>query len=784
MPTPPNASTTRCLLPILLAVCVGCHGRSSSTAPPLQGDQLRVSGDHTAGGEADALAAALLLSTGFPAARPGRAEIVITDQNLRDVVAALARTHLSTAGLEAGSGAPIAGSAYVRRLAALAGAPSDSDGDGSNLNEMLAQNATELASFAGGVVPDALRPILFPWRDGDANYAAPSDPTDPDLRTRTGLVGEVEMIQVGQAMLARLMLAGGLLEQSRAGQPGATADDGVQGLLLMQQVIAMEETIFAQLFMSAGGLGGMTSPADYSPLNGLRWLPRSFRVNNGTDGLPASYSPADPASDLATLAVMIRAGAELAYLASDKNTNVPLRDVVHGRPFGLLPGTVPPDPPNLVSWEGGVRTLMAQRCVSCHGMNNPRGGFQAHTYDATLLGGNRSGSSSANPIVIPGDASNSLLYEIVTSPPPGFSFMPRDGSNLTQSQRSLIFDWIEDGAKSAPPGPPDIGFDLVKVMFTNLFAMHLDLGTGALFERHEGDSRVRYADAAATGATIQALAAMMHLSDRIFEVRFALEKTATYAVDELSDEFGRVYSYDIDADEKPVAEDLLAQARMAAGLLAAGRTLPSTSIRERGEIVAARLVSEYFDTSTSVFRATLADRSIRYSPEDLAAVLDALREMSAAGIRIPDAGSILEEFLEELVPVLVFDGDDGEFGKAPLLAGRITGGPEPTALPASPITWSRHVRPMFMNLCVDCHLNGAVQGGYRLDTSTLLRQAGDSLTMLPFVVPFEPENSYLYRKLVDRRPVIGDQMPLALPPLSAHGVALVRQWILEGATSR
>jgi hypothetical protein len=223
---------------------------------------------------------------------------------------------------------------------------------------------------------------------------------------------------------------------------------------------------------------------------------------------------------------------------------------------------------------------------------------------------------------------------------------------------------------------------------------------------------------------------------------------------------------------------------MAAGLLAAGRTLPSTSIRERGEIVAARLVSEYFDTSTSVFRATLADRSIRYSPEDLAAVLDALREMSAAGIRIPDAGSILEEFLEELVPVLVFDGDDGEFGKAPLLAGRITGGPEPTALPASPITWSRHVRPMFMNLCVDCHLNGAVQGGYRLDTSTLLRQAGDSLTMLPFVVPFEPENSYLYRKLVDRRPVIGDQMPLALPPLSAHGVALVRQWILEGATSR
>ena len=783
--TSSTLSTSASSLLLFLTVSAGCHGRNSSPAPPLQGNQLRVAGDHTAGGEADALAAALLLSTDFPADRPGRAEIVLPDQNLRDEVVALARTHLQTAGLQAGSGAPMAGSAYIRRLASSTSAPTDSDGDGSNLSEMLVQEATDLATFAGGAVPVALRSILFPWRDGDANLAAAVDPVDPDFRTRAGRVGEVEMIQVGQAMLARLMLAGGLLEQSRAGLPGETADAGVQGLLLMQQVVAMEETIFSQLFMSADGLGGLTFPKDYSPLNGLRWLPRSIRVDNGADGLPASYAPDDPASDLSTLAVMIRAGAELAFLASTKNTNVPLRDVFHGRPFGLLPGSVPPDPPNFVSWEGGgVRTLLAQRCTSCHGSGTARSGFQAHTYDAVLRGGNRSGPNSANPIVVPGNPLGSLLYQIVTSPPGGFQFMPQ-GSSLNSAQQQLIGDWITDGARSAPPGPPDVGFDLVKVMFTNLFAMHLDVGTGALYERHEGDSQVRYADAAATGATLQALAAMMHLSDQIFELNFALQKTADYAVDELSDEFGWVYSYDIDADEKTVVKDLLGQARMAAGLLAAGRTLSSSSISDRGEIVAARLVAEYFDTSTSLFRATLADRSIRFSPEDLASVLDALREMNAAGVdEAEDPEDILEEFLEELVPVLVFDPDGGEFGRAPLLVGGITGGPEPTTLPTTPITWSRHIRPLFRNACVDCHLNGADQGGYRLDTPTLLRQAGDSQTSLPFIEPFVPEKSYLYSKLVDRRPVIGDQMPLALPPLSAHGVALVRQWILEGATSR
>ena len=69
-------------------------------------------------------------------------------------------------------------------------------------------------------------------------------------------------------------------------------------------------------------------------------------------------------------------------------------------------------------------------------------------------------------------------------------------------------------------------------------------------------------------------------------------------------------------------------------------------------------------------------------------------------------------------------------------------------------------------------------------TFFMLRQPGTSKNTQPLVVPFDPENSFLYRKLVDRFPAFGEQMPLAKPPLADHGKALVRQWILEGATDR
>ena len=64
------------------------------------------------------------------------------------------------------------------------------------------------------------------------------------------------------------------------------------------------------------------------------------------------------------------------------------------------------------------------------------------------------------------------------------------------------------------------------------------------------------------------------------------------------------------------------------------------------------------------------------------------------------------------------------------------------------------------------------------------KSAGDSGGRWPLIVPGKPEDSLLYRMLVDRIPAYGHPMPLQQPPLDDRGTDLVRLWIEQGATSR
>jgi hypothetical protein len=94
------------------------------------------------------------------------------------------------------------------------------------------------------------------------------------------------------------------------------------------------------------------------------------------------------------------------------------------------------------------------------------------------------------------------------------------------------------------------------------------------------------------------------------------------------------------------------------------------------------------------------------------------------------------------------------------------------------------VRPLLLGKCGNCHFHGNEQGGYRLDTVRLVARAGQSGGVLPLLVPGDPERSLLWRKLADRLPPVGAQMPLLGTPLDDRARQLVRQWILDGATAR
>lgn len=402
-----------------------------------------------------------------------------------------------------------------------------------------------------------------------------------------------------------------------------------------------------------------------------------------------------------------------------------------------------------------------------------------------------------------------MLYNILRPDPPSpFYRMPAGGPlYFSPSQLKQVKDWIDDGARSAPPGPPRIGVDLAVTMFKNLVAMHVGPG-GVLFERHDGDAPVQFTNPAATGAALQALAALSDLSSELTDYDKVLNSVATFAAFNLVMANGDVVrSFDIATGKQSGVADLFGHVRLAAGLLAASRTLGSGELQARAEAVSLRIGSAFFDTGKSLFRSEVGIDGSRYSPRTIAAVVDALREMAEA--KLPGVGEIHERFLKRILPVLAFselggsgevlgdgipDTDDnglkepalagGEFGLAPLFVGEIAEGIDRTP-PDAGVSWSKHIQPLFRNKCGVCHMDGTTRGdGYFLDTPALANQTINPRNPTALIVPGDPENSFLYRKLVHRSPTYGAQMPLALPPLAEHGMELVRRWILEGATSR
>ncbi|MGH8530832.1 MAG: c-type cytochrome domain-containing protein [Nevskiales bacterium] len=92
---------------------------------------------------------------------------------------------------------------------------------------------------------------------------------------------------------------------------------------------------------------------------------------------------------------------------------------------------------------------------------------------------------------------------------------------------------------------------------------------------------------------------------------------------------------------------------------------------------------------------------------------------------------------------------------------------------------------VFTPICAECHAGAFPSGALRLeDTQTshaMLVNVRSAEVLLFFrVEPGNPDNSYLIQKL-EGRALLGGRMPLGRPPLSPETIAVIRQWITEGA---
>ena len=91
---------------------------------------------------------------------------------------------------------------------------------------------------------------------------------------------------------------------------------------------------------------------------------------------------------------------------------------------------------------------------------------------------------------------------------------------------------------------------------------------------------------------------------------------------------------------------------------------------------------------------------------------------------------------------------------------------------------------IFTPLCTQCHAGAGAPLGLRLDAANsyalLVGVASGEVPSLLRVKPSDPNNSYLIRKLEGTQSV-GGRMPLGLPALLQADIAVVRQWITDGA---
>src|SRR5262249_44768290 len=97
---------------------------------------------------------------------------------------------------------------------------------------------------------------------------------------------------------------------------------------------------------------------------------------------------------------------------------------------------------------------------------------------------------------------------------------------------------------------------------------------------------------------------------------------------------------------------------------------------------------------------------------------------------------------------------------------------------AEPVDYEKQVKPIFAARCKACHGALKQEAGLRLDTGALARQGGDSGKIL---TPGKSAASDLVARITSSDP--SERMPQEGEPLTAEQVAVIRDWIDQGANS-
>ena len=104
-------------------------------------------------------------------------------------------------------------------------------------------------------------------------------------------------------------------------------------------------------------------------------------------------------------------------------------------------------------------------------------------------------------------------------------------------------------------------------------------------------------------------------------------------------------------------------------------------------------------------------------------------------------------------------------------------------LPLAP-TFASIQQNVFTPICTRCHAGAAAPVGLRLDEASsyamVVNAPSVEVPALRRIQPGDPDSSYLIQK-IEGRAASGGRMPLNSPPLPPETIAVIRQWVMEGA---
>jgi len=95
----------------------------------------------------------------------------------------------------------------------------------------------------------------------------------------------------------------------------------------------------------------------------------------------------------------------------------------------------------LIDFATQVRPIFEEKCFRCHDEEKQKGELRLDTADWIRKGG------ELGAVIEPGDAEESPLYFLTTYPDDDPDFMPQKGDGLTEDEKALLRDWIDQGAR-------------------------------------------------------------------------------------------------------------------------------------------------------------------------------------------------------------------------------------------------------------------------------------------------------------------------------------------------